>query len=160
MQRHDGWTTERQRAFLEQLADRGSVRAAALAVGMSTTSAYRLRARPEGRAFAAAWDAAIAFTARAIEDTVFERAIDGWDEPVFRNGEQIGTRKRYDNRLLRWLLTFKNPAEYHDQYFSCRPATKVKAGETFSNALAYLDAAAEPPQSVATSSPSPAATTS
>ena len=33
--RHDGWTPERQRAFIEALADTGSVRRAASMVNMS-----------------------------------------------------------------------------------------------------------------------------
>ena len=33
--RHDGWTDERQRAFIEALADTGSVAAACKAVSMS-----------------------------------------------------------------------------------------------------------------------------
>ena len=41
--RHDGWTVERQHAFIEALADTGSVKAAAAAVDMSAEGAYYLR---------------------------------------------------------------------------------------------------------------------
>ena len=51
-QRHDGWTPERQRAFIERLADYGSVRAAANAVGMTPESAYQLRRQPGAEPFA------------------------------------------------------------------------------------------------------------
>ncbi len=44
----------RQRAFLEVLADTGSVTAAAQAVGMARASAHRLRRRADARAFDAA----------------------------------------------------------------------------------------------------------
>lgn len=54
--RRDGWTAERQLAFLGELARTRSVTRAARAVGMSRESAYRLRGRPTGALFAAAWD--------------------------------------------------------------------------------------------------------
>ncbi|MFV4725688.1 hypothetical protein ACNJUL_21330, partial [Mycobacterium tuberculosis] len=41
--RHDGWTPERQRGFIEALLDTGSVRAAAHAVNMTPEGAYLLR---------------------------------------------------------------------------------------------------------------------
>mgnify|MGYP005811983787 CR=1 FL=1 len=54
--RRDGWNVTRQCAFLVQLYLTGSAAAAARHVGMSRASAYRLRARPEARSFAGAWD--------------------------------------------------------------------------------------------------------
>lgn len=41
--RHDGWTPERQRAFIAALADTGSVSRAATMVNMSPEGAYYLR---------------------------------------------------------------------------------------------------------------------
>ncbi|MCZ8171731.1 MAG: LysR family transcriptional regulator, partial [Brevundimonas sp.] len=41
--RHDGWTPERQRAFIGALADTGSVSRAARHVNMSPEGAYYLR---------------------------------------------------------------------------------------------------------------------
>ena len=56
--RHDGWTPERQRAFLLALGSGACLKDACAAVGLSKTSAYRAKARmPE---FAAAWDKALA----------------------------------------------------------------------------------------------------
>lgn len=75
--RVDGWTPECQRAFIGYLADTGSVRLAAQHSGLSTSSAYRLRRSPEGRAFAAAWDSAIQQAANALVDAAFERAVHG-----------------------------------------------------------------------------------
>lgn len=54
--RTDGWTPWRQAAFLGFLAETGSVRAAALRVGMTRETAYRLRRREGAESFAAAWD--------------------------------------------------------------------------------------------------------
>lgn len=56
--RRDGWTAQRQLAFLTALARTRRVTAAARAAGMSRESAYRLRAREPDGLFAAAWAAA------------------------------------------------------------------------------------------------------
>ena len=56
---YDRWTPPKMVAFLHELSATRSVKAAARAVGMSRNSAYRLRARSRGQAFALAWDAAL-----------------------------------------------------------------------------------------------------
>ena len=50
-ERHDGWTADRQIAFMDALAASGCVANAARTVGMSMRSAYRLRAHPEAGSF-------------------------------------------------------------------------------------------------------------
>jgi hypothetical protein len=50
------WTGQRQLAFLDTLAQTRCVTLAAAFAGMSRESAYRLRRRPAGALFAAAWD--------------------------------------------------------------------------------------------------------
>lgn len=54
--RRDGWTPERQLAFLTILARTRCISRAAAAAGMRRETAYRLRNRPAGALFAAAWD--------------------------------------------------------------------------------------------------------
>jgi hypothetical protein len=56
--RRDGWTVERQLAFLDALTRTRSISKAARAAGMSRESAYRLRDR--AHLFAALWDRALA----------------------------------------------------------------------------------------------------
>ena len=142
--RHDGWTASRRRVFLETLAERGSVRVAALAAGKSTTAAYNLRARAGEAAFANAWDAALLARARSLEDLAFERAVDGWEEAVFAGGKQVGIRNRTDNRLLRWLLERSNPFDYGRDNSLREPNWSRKAPELLSIELAKLeDEAAE-----------------
>jgi hypothetical protein len=58
--RRDGWTAERQQAFIAALARTGGVGRAAAAAGMSRESAYRLRRREGAESFAAAWDSILA----------------------------------------------------------------------------------------------------
>ena len=63
--RRDGWTADRQIAFLAALASTRSVATAAASAGISRESAYRLRRRPEGALFAALWDKAMCPASRA-----------------------------------------------------------------------------------------------
>jgi hypothetical protein len=99
--RHDGFTPDRQRAFIAQLARIGVVSAAAKAVGMSAKSAYALRKRAGAdSSFAAAWDLAAELGRGQALDLSIERALEGEVIPVFYGGRQIGRKTRYDNRLL------------------------------------------------------------
>ena len=50
--RHDGWTPERQKAFIAALADTGCVTRAARMVNIAQTNAYELRRAPGAESFA------------------------------------------------------------------------------------------------------------
>ena len=119
-QRHDGFTSDRQAAFLDALAGSGSVSAAAQAVGLSRTAIYNLRNRDDeaGAAFRAAWDARLKQAVAVLAETAFDRAINGIEEPVFHKGEQVGTRVRHNDRLLMFLLKSLDPENY-----ASKPAT-------------------------------------
>ena len=99
--RHDGWTPERQRGFIQALSRIGMVAAAARHVGMSRKSAYALleRAGPES-GFARAWHEAQAMGRASAHDTAIERAINGVETPYFYRGIQRGTRRVYNDALL------------------------------------------------------------
>lgn len=112
-QRLDGWTEEKQRRFIEVLADTGLVGHAAKAVGMSRESAYRLRRAPHAGALARAWDAARQHAGGLIEDIAFERAIEGVEQDVYDgNGNVVAARLIHDNRLLKYLLSHLKPERY------------------------------------------------
>lgn len=108
--RKDGWSPDKQRAFIEALADCGSVATAAQFVDMSESSAYRLRRAPGAEAFDRAWSAAIDAASKKLLDAAFERALVGTDEPVFdRDGNRVGRRLRQSDRLLMFLLRAYGP---------------------------------------------------
>src|SRR5438105_12392865 len=67
-----GWTAERQRRFIDQLAQSGSVGQASAAAGVSTRSAYRLRNKAGAESFAAAWDAALRLSATRLAALAFD----------------------------------------------------------------------------------------
>ncbi len=103
--RADGWSPGKQRAFIEALADTGSVMQAARAVGMTARSAQMLRRSPGAESFDRAWSAAIETASKSLIDEAFERALIGTDEPVFdREGNCVGRRHRKSDRLLEFLL--------------------------------------------------------
>lgn len=102
--RLDGFDPPKQRAFLCVLAETGSVQQACAAVGIARSTAYRLRMMPEAQSFRVGWEEAMAQGVRLLADTALARAIDGVEEPVFWKGEAIGTRRRYNDRLLMFLL--------------------------------------------------------
>ncbi|MGL4542901.1 MAG: hypothetical protein ACRCUI_10370 [Polymorphobacter sp.] len=135
--RRDGWCPDLQRKFIEALADSGSVTQAAKRVNMTTMSCYRLRRQPGAENFAAAWEAALAESARTLVDIAFDRAINGVEEPVLnRDGDCIYVRTRVNDRLLMFLLRAHHP----DKYDPNVPRTTAKA-DAKAGAGAALDAA-------------------
>ena len=95
--RRDGWTAERQRAFIATLARTGCVAAAARAAGMSVTSAYKLRRRPVAESFAAAWSVALADARRRAFEFAIDRALTAVLQPRLYRGNFTGTIMRSDD---------------------------------------------------------------
>ncbi|HEY1125474.1 MAG TPA: hypothetical protein VGE65_07555 [Sphingobium sp.] len=102
--RQDGWTPQRQREFIEALADSGCVKTAAQAVGMTTTSAYRLRRRADARAFDAAWEAALERAMQLLLPAAIDRALNGVVRTRYYHGEIVAEERIYSDRLLLRLL--------------------------------------------------------
>ena len=93
-----GWTPALKARFLDRLAAHGNARAACRNVGLSAEAAYKLRRRDP--LFARGWAAALLLARDNGAQVLAERAIEGVEEPIYYRGELIGTRRRYDNRLL------------------------------------------------------------
>ena len=110
--RHDGWTPERQIAFVEALAETACVEEACRRVGMSDSSAYKLRNRYDGRHFRAAWDAALDCALSRLEQAALGRALHGTARPIFHKGEQVGEWRHHDERLTMFLLRTRRAARY------------------------------------------------
>jgi hypothetical protein len=91
-QRYDGWTPDRQRAVLEGVAGGHIVDSACRLVGMAPSSAYALRRRAAGAAFAFGWRAANLFAREKVADTLLARAIDGQVETLTRADDATWSR--------------------------------------------------------------------
>ena len=106
----DRWTKRKMAEFLRMLGATQCVASAARAVGMSRQSAYKLRNRLKGEPFDIAWEAAFQHGYDALHQAALERALFGVEVPVFFNGEQIGTRRHFDERLAIYFLSRRNAA--------------------------------------------------
>jgi len=106
--RLDGWSPLRQAEFIGLLAQTRCVTKAAVLVGMSRESAYRLRRKPGAEEFAAAWDAILGAPgtpkAKVTLDTLFQRLRQGSYRPILRGGSYVGTIRKPDNSALLALL--------------------------------------------------------
>lgn len=103
-QRHDGWTPDRQRHFLEAIAEGQTVEAAARLVGMSATSAYAFRRRAPGASFAIAWSGANLLARERLAAMLFARAMEGQVETLTRPDGSTIARHKFDNRLAATML--------------------------------------------------------
>ena len=128
-----GWTTDKQRAFLEHLATHGCVSHAAAHVGLSKQSAYALRHRGGRTMFALAWEVAVRSARKALLDEALERAFAGRSLPVWYRGEHVGERIVHNDRLLMQLLA--HPFEPIDSAYDA--ASLAQAWPTL---LAQVDA--------------------
>jgi hypothetical protein len=108
--RVDGWTPQRQAAFLMTLAQTGLVSQACKVAEMSASAAYALRREPRGRAFHLGWQAAHLIARDRLEDVLLEAAISGVESVttrvettthrrVLNGGLSMGMLNRLDRRL-------------------------------------------------------------
>jgi len=94
--RRNSITADRQRAFVAQLAATGIVKQAALHIGASLEALYKLRQKPGAEEFAAAWDEALYWGAKRLEDCAFDRALGG----AFDHDASLGWDGRTDGLLM------------------------------------------------------------
>lgn len=114
--RADGWTLARQCGFLAQLYITGSVAAAAKAVGMTRTGAYRLRAREGAESFAHAWHRVLTPPGtgrtsgpkpdwrKVTQLALLRRVETGLVQPVVYRGRMVAVRRKPDNSALLRLM--------------------------------------------------------
>lgn len=121
--RRDGWTVERQCAFLGHLYLTGCVTTAAQAVGMGRESAHRLRLRQGAESFAHAWDAVLippdagrltrpqTDWRKVTDDELFRRLDCGLVAPLIHRDKVTGIRRKPDSSaLLRLIRRLDNAA--------------------------------------------------
>lgn len=105
-----------------EFATTGNVSAAAQKAGIGRMTAYDARntdgkegaALLEAQEFAAAWDSAREVAADALELEARRRAKEGWPEPVFYQGKQVGRVRKYSDTLLIFLLKATRPEKFRE----------------------------------------------
>ena len=91
----------------------GQLQRSAKEVGISpATVRNHLKVDPD---FKAAFKEAYGDFQEAIEREAYRRALMGWEEPVFQQGLQVGTIRKFDSRLLELMLKRHNP-EYKESF--------------------------------------------
>lgn len=102
-----------QDRFLARLRDTGNVRRSCEAAGVARSWAYDLRAKDPQ--FAAEWKAAALDAADLIEETLLDRGLSGWEEPVYQGGQLVGEIRRYAHNVAMVILKASNPEKYGDR---------------------------------------------
>lgn len=105
----EGW----QDRFLAHLRDTGNVRRSCEKAGVARSWAYELRDKDPQ--FAREWELAALDAADVLEEVLTDRALSGWEEPVWHQGEQCGVVRKYSNTLAVFLLKHANREKYGDR---------------------------------------------
>src|SRR5690606_28581746 len=123
--RHNSITPARQRAFIAMLAASGIVSHAARHIGASMEALYKLRNKPGGEEFRAAWDAAVDRGVARLEDTALARAIQGEERMVVSGGKVLGTEWRHNDALVMFFLRGRRGERYAADWRHLRPGNAI-----------------------------------
>lgn len=126
------------KTFLHFLGRSGSVTFAATRAGLERRTLYRRRANDEQ--FATHWDEALNLGIDRLQDDAMQRALNGTERPVWRNGTQVGSVQQYDNRLLQFLLRAHRPEVYGDRKQSAVPPLPFDLAKRLAASAPRLDA--------------------
>lgn len=103
----------KKRAFLAAYARVGTVlHAAEMAKISREMHRLWLQNDPE---YAAAFEEAKAMFAERLEREALRRAVEGVEEPIYQNGQLVGTRLRHSDKLLELLLKGHLPSRYRER---------------------------------------------
>lgn len=106
-------TVARKTSFIEALRKRSSVLHAAEKAGLGASWCYDERKRDEE--FAREWDAALEYTTENLEDSLYERAVEGTRRPVYQGGQLVGHVREFDTTAGIFLLKGRRPEVYRER---------------------------------------------
>lgn len=106
-------TPEKVAHFLALLSECGNVTRSAEESGCHRVQLYRMKREDEE--FSAAWEEAAEIGAKRLEDEARRRAVEGWREPVWYQGTEVGAVRKYSDTLLICLLKAHHPEKYADR---------------------------------------------
>lgn len=109
---HEIERAARMAALLDRLADTGEeITPAATALGIPRAVLWEWRKKHPD--FDQELAEAYRVGTESLAAVARSRAVDGWDEPVFWQGQQIGTIRKYDHNLLQFIMR-KRDVSYRD----------------------------------------------
>lgn len=92
--------------------------------GLARSTVYRQRQADEE--FALAWADIEERTTEAMEAEARRRGMEGYEQPVFHQGEEVGRIRKYSDTLLIFMLKARKPDVYRD--INVRHTGKVDVG--------------------------------
>lgn len=106
-------TPGRAQAVLDAVATGSEDKEACEWAGISVaTLRRRQKSDPE---FAAAYAEARQTRIEVYRGEARRRALEGWEEPVFFRGQQVGAVRKFSDRMLEVLLRAEDPATFGDR---------------------------------------------
>lgn len=106
------FTLKKREKFLEILSKTSNVSEAAKAVGMSRHGVYDVRNTNAG--FAKEWDDAVETGLDALEREAIRRGMEGVEEPVFYQGDEVARVRKYSDTLLIFMLKGGRPEKFRE----------------------------------------------
>jgi hypothetical protein len=105
--------TDWHATFIYHLREFPNVSAACIASNITRETAYTHRKLyPE---FAWAWEEAEEMSVDALEEACYKRAKEGYEEPVYQQGEMVGTKLKFSDTLACLILKGRRPLIYGDK---------------------------------------------
>ncbi len=102
----------KKRAFLAAVAEVGNITEAAKVAGVNRKDHYRwLQKDPS---YPELFEAAMQEAADLMEAEARRRAVEGVDEPVFYQGYECGSVRKYSDTLLMFLLKGVRPEKFRE----------------------------------------------
>lgn len=113
MARISNFTEGLKDVFLETLRKTCNVTLASQAAGITSGTAYKHK--QSDALFAERWDEALQEGIDLLEAEAHRRAFQGTDEPVFYQGAECGTVRKYSDGLTMFLLKAHRPDKYRER---------------------------------------------
>ena len=118
----------KKRAFLSAFSQVGTVTQAAAVAGISRES-HRLW-RQQDPEYGKGFEEAKAMACDSLEGEALRRAKEGVEEPVFHQGQKVGTTRKYSDTLLIFLLKGAMPHKYRESRFLPQPEAQASTPDT------------------------------
>jgi hypothetical protein len=106
------FTQEKKEQLCKAIRDTGNISKACDICCVSRRGAYD--AKEADTEFSKEWEEAVEESIELMEAEARRRAFEGVLEPVFYQGEECGTIRKYSDTLLMFILKAKKPKEYRD----------------------------------------------
>jgi hypothetical protein len=106
-------TAHLKTAFLRAFATYGNVSRACDESGAARRRVYEWKEHDPR--FLAAFQFARVEAVERLENVAYERAVEGYDKPVYQGGERVGTIREYSDSLLTLLLKANAPEKYRER---------------------------------------------